>query len=74
MAYAIKNDGVNTVWVPGFNWCTPEEAETIKTHRQWLANPANSHNCSECYLNTGCKHLYENILPCGQYHCLVDLL
>lgn len=39
--------------------------------REWLAKEENEYNCDECPYNKGCSHMYEDILPCGQYNCWV---
>lgn len=42
--------------------------EEIEDYKEFMYNPENSHNCSECPENEG----MDSRLPCGQQHCWVD--
>ena len=46
-----------------------EHPPEIEGYRCFINNPDNSHRCDICPHNIGCKVA----LPCGQYHCWVDL-
>lgn len=40
---------------------------------KFMNNPSNSHNCAQCPENAGFDAWPGNRLPCGQFHCWVDL-
>lgn len=47
---------------------------TIKEVKAFLMDPNNSYKCYGCPYNDGFEAGPNgNILPCGQYHCWVDL-
>lgn len=38
-----------------------------------INNPKNKHNCEKCPENAGFDSWPGNRLPCGQFHCWVEL-
>ena len=40
---------------------------------RFMNNANNSHNCTKCPENAGFDPWPGNRLPCGQFHCWVDL-
>lgn len=40
---------------------------------KWTCTSTNSGNCAECPYNEGFSEWPGNRLPCGQFHCWVDL-
>ena len=50
-----------------------ENVSKFEAARRFLCNPANSHNCEECPENRDFSSWPGTRLPCGQFHCWVDL-
>lgn len=48
---------------------TSEEARAIKKYCDFMYNPDNEFNCTDCPENAG---KYDNRYPCGQQNCLVS--
>lgn len=46
---------------------------THEEYREWIFNPANSHNCAECPHENGFDSWPGDRLPCGQFNCWVDI-
>ncbi len=42
-------------------------------YRKFMNNPENSHNCANCPENYNASAWPGHRLPCGQFHCWVDL-
>lgn len=45
----------------------------LKEYKDFMVNPCNSHKCDACPANEQRIHTTERVLPCGQYHCWVDV-
>lgn len=44
--------------------------DQIRNYKKFMANIDNSHRCNNCPANEGKEG---DVLPCGQYHCWVDV-
>lgn len=67
-------NGVTLYFYPGLGWVTKErlqqsDVKVMEEYREFMCNPANSHNCDKCPEN---EHYSGGKLPCGQYRCWVD--
>lgn len=60
-------------FVLGFGNLTEAEYEKIKREQEFMGNPDNSHNCSECPDNREFSDWPGTRLPCGQFHCNVEI-
>lgn len=48
--------------------------EEVQDYIKFLHDAGNSHACGSCPANQDMTSpLYEDRLPCGQYHCWVDM-
>ena len=50
-----------------------KEEYSPEKEMEFLANVENSHNCSECPYNNDFELWPGNRLPCGRFHCWVDI-
>lgn len=46
---------------------------TADEARAWFCNPDNAGNCEDCPENAGFSEWPGHRLPCGQFHCWVDI-
>lgn len=42
---------------------------TKENYSKFMSNKENIYNCENCPMNEG----FENVLPCGQYNCWVEI-
>ena len=49
------------------------ESKEAREYKEFMFNEENSMNCENCPENHGFSAWPENRLPCGQFHCWVDL-
>lgn len=49
------------------------DQKELEAYKAFMYDPKNSHNCEECAMNEGFSAWPENRLPCGQFHCWVDV-
>ena len=45
----------------------------LKQYKEFMSTPCNSYNCKNCPANEGRSHPFEQVLPCGQFNCWVDI-
>ena len=49
------------------------DQKELDAYKAFMYDPKNSHNCKECTMNEGFSAWPESRLPCGQFHCWVDV-
>lgn len=54
-------------FVAGIGYVTKEEHEQVRAYRNFMCEPDNEFNCSECPENRE----FSGKLPCGQQNCWV---
>ena len=45
----------------------------LNQYKEFMETPCNSYNCKNCPANEGRNHSIEQVLPCGQFNCWVDI-